>query len=174
MRWRDRLGDVIEDLEQQAEGLALAARDAEVAEQSRAEYARVDLSARLHASLGSPLSLSVRGVTALEGVLSGVGSGWVLVDGAGVEWVVPLGAVLSLRGLADRGVPVEARPLTARLGLASALRRVAEERAEVVLHRTDGSLDRGVLARVGADFLELRVRDIEVVPFAALAAVRRA
>src|SRR5438128_2529587 len=65
MRWRDRLWDVLDDLEQQAEGLALAARDAEVAEQSRAEYARVDLSARLHGSLGRRLTLGVRGVDAV-------------------------------------------------------------------------------------------------------------
>ena len=174
MRWRDRLWDVLDDLEQQAEGLALAARDVEVAEQSRAEYARVDLSARLHGSLGRRLALGVRGVDGLDGVLSGVGAGWVLVDVGAADWVVPLDAVVSLRGLADRGVPVEARPVTARLGLASALRRVAEERAEVLLHRVDGSLDRGVLTRVGADFVELRARETEVVPFAALAAVRSA
>jgi hypothetical protein len=174
MRWRDRLWDVLDDLEQQAEGLALAARDAEVAEQSRAEYARVDLSARLHGSLGRRLTLAVRGVAGLDGVLSGVGAGWVLLDVGAVDWVVPLDAVLSLRGLADRGVPAEARPVTARLGLASALRRVAEERAEVLLHRVDGSLDRGVLTRVGADFVELLARESEVVPFAALAAVRSA
>jgi hypothetical protein len=172
MRWRDRLWDVLDDLEQQAEGLALTARDAEVAEQSRAEYARVDLSARLHGSLGRRLSIGVRGVAALDGVLSGVGAGWVLVDVGAAEWVVPLAGIVSLRGMAERGVPVEARPITARLGLSSALRRVAEERAEVLLHRVDGSLDRGVLTRVGADFVELRVRDTEVVPFSALAAVR--
>jgi hypothetical protein len=116
----------------------------------------------------------VRGVAGLDGVLSGVGAGWVLLDVGAVDWVVPLDAVLSLRGLADRGVPAEARPVTARLGLASALRRVAEERAEVLLHRVDGSLDRGVLTRVGADFVELLARESEVVPFAALAAVRSA
>jgi hypothetical protein len=172
MRWRDRLWDVLDDLEQQAEGLALAARDAEVAEQSRAEYARVDLPARLHGSLGRRLSLGVRGVATLDGVLSGVGAGWVLVEVGAAEWVVPLDGIVSLRGLAERGVPLEARPVTARLGLASALRRVAEERDEVLLHRVDGSLDRGVLTRVGADFVELRARDTEVVPFSALAAVR--
>jgi hypothetical protein len=172
MRWRDRLGDVLDDLEQQAEGLALAARDVEVAEQSRAEYAHVDLSARLHGSLGRRLRLAVRGVAPLEGALSGVGVGWVLLDMGAAEWVVPLAAVVSWRGLADRGVPAETRPITARLGLASALRRVAEERDEVLLHCVDGSLTRGVVTRVGADFVELRVRDTEVVPFAALAAVR--
>jgi hypothetical protein len=44
-----------------------------------------------------------------------------------------------------------------------------------VLHGTDGSLLRGVLGRVGADFVEVRTDErgvVEVVPFDALAAVR--
>ena len=36
MRWEERLLDLFDDLEQQADGLALAERDALVAEQSRA------------------------------------------------------------------------------------------------------------------------------------------
>src|SRR3954467_11948586 len=98
MRWRDRLGDVLDDLELQAEGLALAARDAEVAEQSRAEYASVDLPSRLHGSPGARLFVTVRGIGSLEGVLGGVGAGWLLVDTGTQECVVRLAAVLSLRG----------------------------------------------------------------------------
>ena len=62
MRWEYQLGDLFDDLEQQAEGLALTERDALVAEQSRAEYAQVDLTARLHASRGTRLVLQVSGV----------------------------------------------------------------------------------------------------------------
>jgi hypothetical protein len=78
-------------------------------------------------------------------------------------------------------VPSPARPLTARLSLASALRGVAEERDEVVLHRADGALVRGPLGRVGADFVEVVAAPdtgvdaaayVEVVPFWAVAAVR--
>ena len=66
------------------------------------------------------------------------------------------------------------RPVTARLGLGSVLRRLGEARAETVLHRVDGSLLRGLLGRVGADFVEVAAADgsLDVVPFAALAAVR--
>jgi len=176
MRWRDRLDGldgVLDDLEQQAEGLALAARDAEVAEQSRAEYATVDLSSRLHGSLGRPLVLAVRGVGRLEGVLAGAGAGWLLMDTGVQECLVAMAALVSVRGSADRAVPDAVRPLTARLGLGSALRRLAEEQGEVLLHRVDGTVARGVLGRVGADFFELWEREAELVPFAAVAAVRR-
>ena len=92
-----------------------------------------------------------------------------------------LSAISSVRGLVGRGVASSARPLTARLGLASALRGVAEERNEVVLHRTDGALARGPLGRVGADFVEVLAASdagvvtpayVELVPFWAVAAVR--
>ena len=67
--------------------------------------------------------------------------------------------------------------MTARLGLASALRRVADSRTEAAVHRVDGSLSRGFLGRVGADFVEVRAGEgqsgsLETVPFGALAAVR--
>jgi hypothetical protein len=45
-----------------------------------------------------------------------------------------------------------------------------------VLHRVDGSLSRGRLGRVGADFVEVADGEtrwgVETVPFASLAAVR--
>ena len=179
MRWDNRLAGhfdgLFDDLEQQAEGLALGARDADVAEQRRWEYAQVDLPSRLFASVGDRLLVSVAGVGAVDAWLRRAGDGWLLLDAGSQEWIVRLAAVGSLRGLADRAVAAPARSVTARLGLGSALRGVAETRADAVLHRTDGSLLRGVLGRVGADFVEVRTGEagtVEVVPFGALAAVR--
>jgi hypothetical protein len=174
MRWEERLLDLFDDLEQQADGLALAERDALVAEQSRAEYAGVDLAARLAASVGARVWLDVQGVGGLDGVLRRTGDGW-LVLGAGAQaWVVRLAAVRRARGLSEGAVDAAARPLTARLGLASALRGLAETRLEAVLHGTDGQVTRAVLGRVGRDFVEVRPADgpVEVVPFAAVAALR--
>ena len=93
-----------------------------------------------------------------------------------------LPAVGSVRGLADRAVPAAVRPVTARLGLGSALRGVGEARTDSVLHGMDGSVSRGRLGRVGADFVEVlevwadeaASRSVETVPFGALAAVRSA
>jgi hypothetical protein len=177
MRWDERLGDLFDDLEQQAEGLALADRDAEVAEQSRAEYARVELAGRLHASVGRRLRATVTGVGPVEAGLARAGTGWCLLEVGRQEWIVPLAAIGSVRGLADRVTPAEARPFTSRLGLSSALRSVSAARVEAVVHSRDGSVTRGVLDRVGADFVEVRVDDgrsgyVETMPFHGLAAVR--
>jgi hypothetical protein len=179
MLWEERLLDLFDDLEQQAEGLVLTGLDAEVAEQSRAEYAQVDLAARLHASVGRAVRVEVQGVGRVEARLVRVGEGWCLLADGAAEWLVRDAAIASVRGLSQHGRGVEARPVTARLGLASALRGVAEARSVVVAHHLDGSSERGVLGRVGADFVELRAGDdprspgeTEVLPFGALAAVR--
>jgi hypothetical protein len=180
MRWEERLLDLFDDLEQQAEGLALAERDALVAEQSRAEYVGVDLAARLHASTGGSVRVDVTGLGTLDGRVLRTGDGWCLLEVAGREWIVVLAAVTALRGLRDGGVVAGARPLTARLGLGSALRGVAEGGSEVVLHRRDGTVLRGGLGRVGADFVELwpgadpgeTAGAVVVLPFVAVAGLR--
>ena len=46
MSWHESMFAVFDDLEQQAEGLHLAERDAEVADLTLAEYTRVTLAAR--------------------------------------------------------------------------------------------------------------------------------
>ena len=180
MRWEERLLGFFEDLEQQAEGLALAERDAEVAERGRAEYARVALTSRLHASLGRRVTLGVPGCGPLTGTLSRVGRDWCLLDGGGREWVVRLTAVAHLRGLTDRAVPESAQPLAARLGTGSAFRGLAESRTTVVVHALDGTTYRGLFRRVGADFVELLPGADEaapspdgviVLPFTAIGAV---
>src|SRR4051794_29832507 len=104
MRWEERLLDLFDDLEQQAEGLALAGRDAEVAEQARAEYARVDLDARLHASTGAELRLWVAGLGPLDARLVQVGDGWCLLVDERTEWLGRAAA-----GGAPRGVSPPAR-----------------------------------------------------------------
>jgi hypothetical protein len=173
MQWDDRLAGLFDDLEQQAEGIALRERDAEVAEARRAEYAQVDLATRLFGSVGAALLIGVTGVGVLDGMLRRVGDGWCLLDADAREWIVRLAAVGSVRRLAERGVTASSRPVTARLGFGSALRQVTDAGAEAVVHRLDGSVLRGAPGRVGADFLEVRGDAfVEVVPFWAVAAVR--
>ncbi len=182
MRWEDRLLTLFEDLEQQAEGLVRAERDAVVAERSRAEYAQVDLLARLHAGVGGLVVLGVAGVGALEGTLRRVGADWCLVDAGAQEWLVRLAALSTVRGLPSRAVPPGARSVAARLGIGSALRRLAEGGSEVVVHRADGVVLRGGLRRVGADFVELAgpapgvgtaQAQVELVAIGHVSAVRR-
>lgn len=183
---------LFEDLEQQAEGLALSERDIEVAELSRAEYAQVTLEDRLHASTERKVTLGVAGVGTVAGVLVRAGADWCLVataaeaqSGPAQEWIVRLDAVQRAAGLSDRALDEASRPMSGRLGLGSALRAVAAERSEVRAHLRDGTVLRGHLGRIGADFLELAVSDGgrwqaekgplrgELVPFRALVGLRR-
>jgi hypothetical protein len=182
--WEERLLAMFDDLEQQAEGLALSARDADVAELGRAEYAQVGLAARLHGSVGRRLALQVTGVGRLDATLARVGPDWCLVDDSSYEWLLRLPAVTRVGGLGERAVDVRHRSLGARLGFGSVLRGVADEGGPVLAHLLDGATVRGAVRRVGADFLEVRVDEdgvwggdpsarLDAVAFAGVAAVRR-
>jgi hypothetical protein len=176
VHWDDTLLSLFEDLEQQAEGLALAERDTEVAELSRAEYAVVDLASRWHGSVGARLVVTVSGVGTIEARLARVGRDWCLLETAVQEWVVRMAAVAGVRGLSDRASAPETRSLHARLGLGSVLRGIAAEASPVVLHRVDGTLSTGRLRRIGADFAELAGSahgQPELVPFSVIAGLRR-
>jgi hypothetical protein len=173
------LGRLFEDLEQLAEGLHLAERDAELADRSRSEYAEVTFAARLHASVGASVTLAVSGVAALEGTLLRVGEGWCLLRTAlpAREWLVCQHAVTRAVGLSAQAVSAAARPAIGRLTIRSALRGVADARVEVVCHHVDGTEVSGRLARIGADFVEVaavsgRLRPPYVLPLTTLAAVR--
>ena len=171
-----RLTALFDDLEQQAAGLELTERDRGVAEQQRAEYATVDLVGRLHGSVGTDLALVVAPVGLLYGRLRRVGSGWLLLEAGRLDWLVRTASVSSVRDLSDRAVPTEARSVTARLGLGSALRQLAASGRVTVVELVDRRSLHGRLRRVGADFVEVLVTGdppaLEVVPFSALAAVR--
>ena len=178
VRWEERLLEVFDDLEQRAEGLALVARDAAVGERARELYSEVDLASRFHGSVGASVELVVPGAGAVRGRLARTGRDWCLLSSdeeLGAEVVVNLRGLLGVRGLAPRSAPERTRSVSARLGLAAALRGVAAEDDPVVLVRSDGEPRRGRLARVGADFVEL-VTDaghVEAVPMAAIAVLRR-
>ena len=157
------IAKLFEDLEQQAEGLQLAERDAEVADRAQGEYAAVALAGRLHASVGMHVRLGVVGVGRLEGQVRRVGPEWLGVRGArgGVtegpayDWIVRIAALRTVNGASELAVSEAARPVTARLGIGSVLRGLARSRAGVLVHHLDGSSCSGVIGRVGADFVEL-------------------
>ena len=173
--WEHRLFDLFEDLEQQAEGLSRAERDAEVAELAVSGYSEVGLVDRVHASVGAELELSLPGAEPVRGVLTRVGADWCLVRTAGAagEWLVRLSAVTAFRGLSPRAVPEPSRRMTSRLGWGSVLRSLAEDRRPVVVRGVDGQPRQGIVRRVGADFFELAGEaGVWVVPFAGVAALR--
>jgi hypothetical protein len=151
----EELFGFLEDLEQQAQALYDAERASELADRSRAEYASVTVVTRLMASVDLDLVLDVEGVGACAGRLRRVGPDWCLLHGAAQDWVVRLAAVKACEGASPRSVPEVAWSPVSRLGLGSALRRLADAGVECRVHAMDGTTRDGRLGRVGGDFLEL-------------------
>lgn len=171
--WEEQLFGLFDDLEGQAAALYESDRDAEVADRSRAEYARLTLASRIVASVGSHVGLEVLGVGRVAGRLTRHGEGWCLVRSAHQDWIVRTGALLALTGASPRSVPEVAWSPLQRLGLGSALRRIADEGERCVVHLVTGASHDGVVGRVGADFLELTTAGGELLlPHAAVAAVQ--
>lgn len=175
MTWEDDLFRLFDDLEGQASAAFAREREAELADRRRAEYQEVTLAARLMASVGREVGLEVAGVGALTGVLERVATGWLVLRGPVQDWVVRQPAVTAVRGAGDRAVPAVAWPVAARLGLGSALRRLADAEERCVFLGIHGGRQEGVPRRVGSDFVEVAVGEptrLVLVPFATLAAVQ--
>ncbi len=176
MRWEG----LFADLEGQLAAEERRELDSEVAERTRRERARVDLVARLAATVGGEVAVLVSGGRTVHGVLTDVGDGWLLVEDAPREVLVPREAVVSVTGLPLRAE--EARSAR-RFGLGYALRALARDRATVVLGLVDGPPATGTIDVVGADHLVLaehaggeprrreNVRRVLTVPFGALRTV---
>ena len=175
-RWEEALLGLLDDLELQAEGLHLAERAAEVEELSVAQYAEVELVARVHASVGSRVRVSTADGMDVHGRLSRAGSDWMLVDdGSGGAVFVSLGAIVVVVGLASGALPEAARSLTARLSLRSVLRGLAADHESCTLHLSGGRTLHARLCRVGADFVELDQVEgpgVVTVPLSAVTVVR--
>lgn len=175
MGWEHDLFALFDDLEGQAAALYAADRDAELADRSRAEYQHVTLASRLMASVGTEATLGVQGIGAVSGTVERVADGWALVASGDHDWVVNLAAVGTVVGASVRSVPEVAWSPVTRLGLGSALRRIAEAGERCLLHLRDGSRHEGTLRRVGDDFCELvegEQRRMILVSFAGLAAAQ--
>lgn len=151
----DELFGFLDDLEQQARALYDAERESELADRRRSVYAAVTLVSRLMASVDHVVTLDVWGCGAVNGLLGRVGPDWCLVHSAAQRWVVRLAALKAVEGGSDRSVPEVAWSPVDRLGLGSALRRLADAQTPCRLHAVDGTVRDGRLARVGADFVEL-------------------
>lgn len=180
MRWTQ----LFADLESQADALAAAELDGEVAERTRIETGRLTFADRLRAAEGQLVELRCAGAGAVGGRLDRVGPDWLLVaEPAGPEVLVPLRSVLSVVGLGRRSTL--AGPATVPLGLRSLLRGVARDRASVRAVLLDGVPVDGTVDRVGADYLEVAehpageprragaVIRVRTIPLRGLGALRR-
>jgi hypothetical protein len=182
MRWEQ----LFEDLESQLEQLSLAERDAEIADRTRAELARVSMLDRLRASVGGTVICWLGDGVVVRGCLNRVGADFILLNQARGETVVPLTAIVLLEGLGEGAVSADvAGRVVSRLGLTAVLRSLARDRSAV---RLCVGVDRalvGTVQRVGSDFLQLAVHEAEesprpgavratpVIPLARLTSVER-
>lgn len=168
--------------------LEQAQRAAEVEERTRGEIGALGMLDRARAAIGLPLRLRLAGSLAIAGTLARAGPDWLLLDeGAGREVLVATAQLVSVRGLVRfSAAPDSAGVIESRLGLRHALRGIARDRSAVRLHLADGSTVDATIDRIGTDFVEVAthppgearrrqaVRDIELLPIAAVVAVRRA
>lgn len=183
MRW----DGLFADLEAQAVALSVAERSAEIEDRTRSETGRLCLADRLRAGVGSDLRLTCLAGVSIMGQLRRVHPEWLLFDeSAGREALVALATVMGVTGL-GRLSAISGREsvIDARLGLRHALRTIARDRSALRMYLVDATVLDGTLDRVGADFMEIarhpagearrhgEVRDVVVVPIAALVAVRR-
>ncbi|WP_160664684.1 hypothetical protein [Pseudarthrobacter sp. ATCC 49987] len=185
MRW-DALFDDLETQMAASERLDL---DAEVTERTRAEAAAVELADRVRGSLGLLIVVQLASGSTVEGTLSHAGSQALVLDEPLHQVLVPYAAAVRYRGLSRLAVPESSR-VRQRLGLASALRGLARDRAALAVLLTGGSAGEtvlhGVIDRVGRDHLDLavtgdgedrrtaNVRQVATIPFGALAGIRSA
>lgn len=180
VRWES----LFADLEAQLGAGEDAERDAEVAERTRAAWARTALADRLRAARGHRLGLALDGGQRVSGVCSDVAVEWVSLATEAGPALVPLHAVAWVDGLGRAVAPPPGQVLR-RLGLASALRALARDRAGVRLLTAGGEVS-GTIDRVGADHVDVAahpvgevrragaVRSVITVPFVALRVVRGA
>ena len=179
MSWEHELFALFDDLEGQAAAAWEADRETELADRARTEYGSVTLASRLRASRGETISVDLPHVGRVEGRVDRVGESWVLLSGRGQDWIVPLRWITGVRGASARSVPEVAWSPIDRLGLRSALRRVADADARCLVHLADGTRQEAYVARVGADFLECRAAadpagdDLLLVAYDAVVAVQR-
>lgn len=152
------------DLEAQVAAAEVAEVGSQAAAMTRAEFARTALPDRLRAQGDAPASLRLRDGRWVRGQVVDVARRWVLLavpagrhDGDEPprgRLLVVLAAVERLRDLTPRSVPGEG--VVASLGVGSALRALARDRAAVTLLLSSGDLT-GTIDRVGEDHLDVAV-----------------
>jgi hypothetical protein len=174
------MDQLFEDLEQQAAGIHLAERDAELVDRARGEYATVTFASRVHASLGRAVGLTLLDGESVAGTLTGAGVDWCTISVPRQQsWLVRLHGIATADGLSSRALPEAARPALSRLSFGSALHRVSEDASVVSLHLVTGRGGRVRVVRIGADFVEVEqvgesasTFAAVLVPFGAILAVR--
>jgi hypothetical protein len=152
MRWQA----LFDDLAGQFEADARLGLEAEVADRTRRELARLRVVDRARAAAGAELTVGLGAAGVISGHLLRAGADWLLLRTVAGEAIVVLDAVTWIAGLPVLALePDEVSAVEARLGLGYALRAVARDRATVLLTLRDGAALTGTIDRVGADFVDV-------------------
>lgn len=184
MRW----DSLFEDLEAQFSAERALVTESEISERARVELAGIDLGDRLRGAAGAQIGMVLRAGNSVRGTLSHVGGDWLVVTEGGRQWLVPYASVSYFDGLGRLARKPTSR-LQSPLGLATALRGLSRDRADVTVHMASGATAdhrlHGVIDRVGRDHFDLAdtrgearrpgaVSAVMTIPFASLAALSSA
>lgn len=156
MRWEG----LFDDLEAQFAAEQRRELDAEIADRTRAERARIPLIERIAASRSARISLSLVVGEGVVGRLVDFGEDWLLLrEDVGREVLIPSAAIVGAVGLSDRSDPaVTAR----RFRLGYALRALARDRAAVTVTDRSGTQVAGTIDAVGRDWFQMSVHPVDV------------
>lgn len=124
---------------------------------ARVHYSTITLDDRLLAQVGGPIRICATDMQTYEGKLEMVGEEWVSIESRGENIIIPLRGMLWWEGGIAPG-RADIRPERYRMKIQLALRSLAMAREPVRLSLEGGTVSYdGVIERVGADFLELRL-----------------
>ena len=163
---RVRWDALFADLEAQLDAADADELAAEIADRGRGELARLRVVDRLRGAVGSVVTAGLghgeRG-DHVEGTVAAVGSDWVLLAPAGQPHaLIPLRTVAWWRDLPVTAAdPGSVGPVEAKLDLRFVLRRLARDRASLLLVLRDGSRLTGTIDRVGADFVDVAEHPVD-------------
>lgn len=182
MRW----DSLFNDLEAQFSAGRVLEQESEISDRARVELAGIELSDRLRGAAGAEIKIVLVDGNVIRGALSHVGGEWLVLTEGARQWLVPYLSVLTYQGLGRVALKPPSRTQRS-LGIGSALRALAKDRAELVVHLTvrtgDGHKMHGVIDRVGRDHFDLavvphgelrragNVAAVMTIPFSSLAAL---
>ncbi|UKA48507.1 hypothetical protein LFT48_13745 [Arthrobacter sp. FW305-123] len=182
MRW----DSLFRDLEGQLANTRALEVESEITERARVESAGIEVADRLRGARGAEIKIVLIGGQTIRGRLNHVGSQWLILAEGARQWLLPYSSVLSYQGLGRVALKPESQ-IQQSLGIASALRALAQDRTEVVVHLKasagEGFGLQGVMDKVGRDFFDLavvlhgevrragNVTAVMTIPFSSLAAL---